>query len=399
MVRLKFFLFALLVLGLGLAHLPLLSGALSARAVEGASAEASAQASVALSEVARALEGRRLVLQGLALKLAASPEVAAAVQPRVETLRRGRGIRIVEPPIRERFAGMRAATGELVPEALKELVVLGLATEDAALYSRAGGKPSSEEALDVQAMVKAGSEGLVVEVFDAPHVFYAVPVLWSADGGRPQVAVNLVVGAPLVVEPSVLEAVAQQSGAAAIGLVKGETVVGAGPQKELAEEALQVVQGGQSGQVVKRGSVGALLAQLPVKLPILTGKADYLGGQSVLAVGSRRVLEGSPYELIAVASVVPFMRALAEYQQNALYALAGLLGFSLLWMLVMGSGGSAAKAPAAKQQQEKPKKEKKGRKGQQEEPAAEPAPVSAAAAILPEPPEPPEPSPDDFPFP
>src|SRR5690349_12714722 len=114
MVRFKFFVFALLVLGLGVAHLPLVSSPLSAEAVKGAASPATA----AISELARALEARRSSVQALALSLAGNPEVVAAVQPQVEALPRGKGIRIVEPPVGERFNALRAAVGERVPEPL-----------------------------------------------------------------------------------------------------------------------------------------------------------------------------------------------------------------------------------------------------------------------------------------
>ncbi|HEX8434927.1 MAG TPA: cell division protein FtsK, partial [Archangium sp.] len=183
MVRLKFFLFALLVLGLGVAHLPLVSGPLSARATEGAPAQAAA----AISEVARALEARRPLVQTLALKLAASPEVATAVQPRVVPLPKGKGIRIEEPPIEERFSGLRAAAKGLVPEVLQGSVVLALVTHDAALYARADGEPVSDDKLNVQELLKAGGEGVLVDAFDAPHVFFSVPVLWNPEGSQSQV--------------------------------------------------------------------------------------------------------------------------------------------------------------------------------------------------------------------
>ncbi|MFP2902559.1 cell division protein FtsK, partial [Corallococcus sp. 4LFB] len=75
MVRLKFLLFALLVLGLGLAHLPMLSAPLRARAVDGAAL----QAASGTGELARRVDARRAEVQSLALKLAGSPQVAAAV--------------------------------------------------------------------------------------------------------------------------------------------------------------------------------------------------------------------------------------------------------------------------------------------------------------------------------
>ncbi len=392
MVRLKFFLFALLVLGLGLAHLPLVSGPLSARATEGAPA----QTLLAISEVSRALEARRPLVQGLALKLAASADVAAAVQPVVVPLPKGKGIRIEEPPIDQRFSGLRAASKELVPEALQGSVVLALATNDAALYARADGEPASDAKLDVQALVKAGAEGLLVDAFDMPHVFFSVPVLWNPEGGRSQVAVTLVVGAPLELDAKALESAAVSSRVAALALLKGDKVLAtAGAQKELVDVALQSLQAGQTGHVVQRGGVRALLPQLPqVQLPMLTEPDDFKGVEAPLAVGSRRALEGG-YEVVAVSSVRPYMAALADYQQNALFGLLGLLGFSLVWTLVMGSTKAAAPAPAKKEE----KKDKKGKKkGQEDE-----APAPAAAAPLPlaaQPlPEPPVPGPDDFQFP
>ncbi|HEX8818459.1 MAG TPA: MXAN_5187 family protein [Archangium sp.] len=396
MVRLKFFLFALLVLGLGLAHLPLVSGPLSARATEGAPAQTLA----AISEVARALESRRPIVQALALKLAASADVAAAVQPVVVPLPKGKGIRIEEPPLGDRFAGLRAASKELVPEALRGSVVLALATQDgASLYARAEGEPVSDATLDVQALLKAGGDGLVVDAFDVPHVFFSVPVLWNPEGGRSQVAVTLVVGAPLELDARALESAAMSSGVAALALLKGDKVLAsAGPQQELVAEALQAVPVGQTGRMVQRGSVGGLLAQLPqVKLPLLTHPEDRLGGDAPLALGSRRALEGG-YEVVAVASVRPFMVALADYQRKALFGLVGLLGVSLVWTLVMGSGKAAAAGAPAKAKEEK--KDKKGKKGQEDEAQAS---VPAAPASLPlsaQPlPEPPVPGPDDFPFP
>ncbi|HYO56650.1 MXAN_5187 family protein [Archangium sp.] len=392
MVRFKFFIFALLVLGLGVAHLPLVSGPLIARAVE----DASAPATAAIAEVARSFEVRRLAVQGLALKLAASPDVAAAVQPQVVPLPRGKGIRVVEPPTDERFTGLRAAAKELVPEPLAGSLVLALATQEGALYARAGGEPASDDKLDVQALLKAGSEGLWVDAFDAPHVFYSVPVLWNPEGGRSQVAATLVVGAPLV-DGKALESAALSSGVAALALVKGDKVLGtAGSQKELADEGLKLLRKGQTGHVVRSGSVRGWHPQVPqVKLPLFTTFEDIQGGEAPLAVGSRRALEGG-FEVVAVASVQPFMVALADYQQIALFGLTCLLGFSLVWTLVMGSGRGAAPSEAPVKE-----KKKKGKKGQEDAGEQAPAPAPQTAAPLPVAPvqEPPVPGPDDFPFP
>ncbi|WP_043429653.1 MXAN_5187 family protein [Cystobacter fuscus] len=394
MVRFKFFVFALLVLGLGVAHLPLVSGPLSADAVKGAASPATA----AISELARALEARRSSVQALALSLAGNPDVVAAVQPHVEALPRGKGIRIVEPPVGERFNALRAALGERVPKPLTDSLVLGLVTAEGALYARGAGEASADEQFDPRSQQKVGSEGGVADAFGAPHVFFSVPVLWSPDGGHAQVAATVVLGAP-VVHKAFLESAAVNSGVAALALVQGNQVLeSAGAERELVAKALENVGAGKSGQVVERGSVRSLLAQVPrVRLPLLTNPSDTLGGDAPLAVGSRQSLGGG-LEAVAVSSVRPFMTALANYQHDALFALLGLLGFSLVWTLLMGAGHPAATAA--------PKKQKKGGK-QQEEPAGAPAagPALASSAPLAGPvfltpaPEPPTAGPEDFPFP
>ncbi|WNG19269.1 MXAN_5187 family protein [Cystobacter fuscus] len=393
MVRFKFFVFALLVLGLGVAHLPLVSSPLSAEAVKGAASPATA----AISELARALEARRSSVQALALSLAGNPEVVAAVQPQVEALPRGKGIRIVEPPVGERFNALRAAVGERVPKPLEDSLVLGLVTAEGALYAHGTGEASADEQFDPRSQQKVGSEGAVADAFGAPHVFFSVPVLWSPDGGHAQVAATLVLGAP-VLHRAFLESAAVNSGVAALALVQGNQVLeSAGAEKELVTKALENVGAGKSGQVVERGSVRNLLAQVPrVRLPLLTHPSDTLGGDAPLAVGSRQSL-GGDLEAVAVTSVRPFMTALANYQHDALFALLGLLGFSLVWTLLMGADRPSAATAA-------PKKQKKGGK-QQEEPASAPAAGPALASsplagpvFLTPAPEPPTAGPEDFPF-
>jgi hypothetical protein len=189
------------------------------------------------------------------------------------------------------------------------------------------------------------------------------------------------------------------SGVAALAVVKGNQVLdSAGAEKELVTKALENVGAGKSGQVLERGSVRSLLAQMPrVRLPLFTNPSDTLGGDAPLAVGSRQSL-GGELEAVAVTSVRPFMTALANYQHDALFALLGLLGLSLVWTLLMGSGQPAVATADSK-------KQKKGGK-QQEEPASAPAAGPAVAAsplagpvFLTPAPELPTAGPEDFPFP
>lgn len=379
MVRLKFLLFALLVLGLGLLHFPLVSGPLSAHAEEGANA----QAASAIADVARALDARRGVVQGVALKLAASRELAQALQPLLAPVQaatpgrrpvrapRGQPVQPVEralqPLTEARFAAARAVVEAALPEELRPVAIFALVTDKQTWHARVGGEPSQDEKeLPARELATTASQGVVADVSDSPYFFVSVPVLWlnelPAKGppSPPRVLATLVVGAPLVSE-NVVSHAASNSGVAALALLKGTTVVGtAGTDKALVELARTQLQPG-SAEVIQRGEVLVLLDQL--KLPMLVGVEDYFGGQAPLVVGMRRNLRNTPFEVISIASVRPFMRALADYQQNALLGLAGLAGLSVVWAFVMGMGLG-----------ERPRKaEAKGKgKASKGEPVAEP---------------------------
>lgn len=343
MVRLKFLVFAFLVIGLGLAHLPVLSGPLRVRAEEGAAAQAGA----ATAEVARRVDARRAQVQSLALKLAATPEVVSAVhalQPaaRPAPAPRKPGARPQadeapggpQPLTAERFAAVRAAAEAVLPKELQGAVV-ALVAQDVQFHAQVGGEASSDTAkLDVAALAKAGAT--VVDAFGAAHAFASVPVLWSGEP-RLQPAAVLVVGAPLV-DADTLEAAAAASGAVGLALVKGEAVVGgAGKEKALAEASLAQVKSGAGRVVLRRGQLGAMG---PVQLPVFTD-GDAMGGKAPLVVGTRQALEGTQLEVLAVAGTQAGLGALVAYQQSALMGLAGLLGLTLVWTLLMGSRKSS----------------------------------------------------------
>ena len=223
MVRVKFLIFALLALGLGLAHLSLLSGPMRARAIE----DAQAQAAAGTAEVVRTLEARRGIARAVALKLAASAELATAAQE----------LSALEPLTAEAFAPVRAAAESALPKDLTG-VVIGVVTPAGAVHARAGGEPSLDAAaLDVKALAQAEAPS-VVDAFGAPHAVAAVPLVWrfvrvpGAEKLETQLAATLVVAVPLLPEGA-LEDAAKASGTAALGLVKDER---AGGQRRGAEE-------------------------------------------------------------------------------------------------------------------------------------------------------------------
>jgi hypothetical protein len=389
MVRLIFFVSALVVLALGLTQLPLMAEPVRTQAVEGASA----RASLGVTEVAQALEVRRLSVQGLALKLASSPEVAGAVQPRVVPLPKGKGIRVEEPPLDERFAGLRGAVEGQVPEELRKELVLGLATQTGALHLRHGdAQPSGDAAvLDVQELAKAGAEGKVVEAFSSHYVFFAVPVLWSAEGGTPDVAATVVVGAPLVhAKEKLLETAASEAQVSALALMKEGTVVLQAGAQPLVDAGLKALKAGQSNVVQSTHQRLLAGAVEQVKLPLFLSPDNTLEMSAPSAVGTRRTLKGLPFEVVSVVDVQPAMARLAESQEKSLFVLGGLLVGGLLLTVVVGFFGTRAGAEAPA---------KKGKKGAEEpavEPVLAPQALTVAPTILDEPP---APSADDFQFP
>jgi hypothetical protein len=341
MVRLKFLVFAFLVIGLGLAHLPVLSGPLRTRAEEGAAAQATA----ATAEVSRRVDARRAQVQSLALKLAATPEVVAAVRelqpaarPAAPAPRNPRGPKPPQaeepagpqPLTLERFSAVRAAAEAVLPKELQGTVV-ALVARDVQFHAVAGGEPSSDAAkLDVAALAQAGVT--VVDALGGPHAFASVPLLWS--GEKP--LATLVVGAPLL-DADVLEAAVTASGAAGLALVKGEAVVaGAGKEKALAESSPGQVKAGAGNVVLRRGHLASMG---PLLLPALTD-GDAMGGKAPLMVGTRQALEGTGLEVLAVAGTQAVLGTLAAYQQSALMGLGGLLLLTVLWTVLMGSGRS-----------------------------------------------------------
>jgi hypothetical protein len=330
MVRVKFLIFALLAFGLGLAHLSFLSGPMRTRATE----EAQAQASAGTAEVVRTLEARRGIARALALKLAASAELATAAQE----------LSAAEAPTAESFAPVRAAAEAALPKDLPG-VVIGVVTPGGAMHARAGAEPSSDAAaLDVKALAQADAPS-VVEAFGAPHAVAAVPLVWrfvripGAEKLETQLAATLVVAVPLLTEGA-LEDAAKASGTAALGLVKENALVaGGGAEKRYLEESLAVLKEGQPASVIVIGPVQNLG---PLKLPVLTAGKDFLGGQAPLVVGTRRALESTPYEVVALANT-KLMGTLAAYQRNAIFGLGALLCVSLVWTVLMGSGKSRSR--------------------------------------------------------
>ncbi|HZN93824.1 MAG TPA: hypothetical protein VFB81_14030, partial [Myxococcales bacterium] len=372
MARLKFLVFALLVIAVWSAHLVLLPPPLVARSVELAMAQAQGARPLAEAQISE----RRQLLQRTALKLGAHSKLAAVVQA-------------LRPPTpkeaiaADKLQPLRALADEQAPEGIRSALVVGYTTEGGGTFFR-GAEPA--DGLDA-ALGKAGQDGMVQEAFGVSHLFVSLPV-WDRTVPEPKQVGSIVLGAPLLTD-GMMDAVAKDASLAGAGVFQGGRLVqGGGAEKAALERVAKLAQLG-SGTVVDRGATGSLG---PLKLPLFTSADDRGGGRAPLLVASRQAIEDTPYEFIALTSVQPLMAALGGYQQFALGALGVLLVLTLAWAALMGSG----EVRVAEEDEDETGRQMLPLEPREAEPPAEAAPElkppePALASTMPDPGEPGDP--------
>ncbi|MFZ5471361.1 MAG: MXAN_5187 family protein [Myxococcota bacterium] len=335
MARIKFLLFALVVFGAWLWHLWALSPLVSTRAQELAAASAASASAVMALE----LDQHRFDLQTGLLAAVGNPAVLAAAKPGYKG----------EAPSPEKFATVRQELVQAMPEALRASAVIGWINEGGAIYARAEAEPVVAKEggeFDPSSLASVSAGGTLQDAFGVPHVFFALPLAVADKPDQAKVHGHLVVGVP-VLPPGVAEAVAKELKLGAVAVLAGGKIVESSSALQASAAALeQSTQPGQT-KVIERGQVDRLG---PLQLPALTER-DPLGGSAALSVGSRQELRGTPFEVVAIADLRPWMTTLASYQRLAMFVFAGLFGLTLVWTLVMGSG--AVKRAAAKDKEEK----------------------------------------------
>jgi len=321
MVQLKFAVFAIIVLAFWIGHLFVISSSLSARAVDAATAHAIA----APASVEARIEEQRRELQRIAARASGAGAVAALVAAKAKS----------EAPSAEKFLPFRDAFVGAVPESLRDSVVLGLVNDVGDIYSSGRGKAvAGKSDLDFASLLSAGSEGIWQEALGATQVFFSFP-LASPDHADTKPLGWVVVGFP-VATPRVLEDAAKRGGLDAIALMRSGKVVSiSGPGKLKPEEIDRNITPGKTG-VARWGSLGSVG---PFKFPIYTN-GDVFGGRAPLWIASRQAVVSTPYEVLGLVTVRPFMQALANYQRLAFLGLVIILGLSLVTVALVGSPGT-----------------------------------------------------------
>lgn len=386
MNRLKFLLFAAVALVLWGYWLTTLAGGISARAIETASSSAQA----APRAVALKLEAIRTGLLTAALKAGASPAGRQkAGKP--------------EAPPADRVVAARTAALEALGEAVKGKLIVGAFNEQGALVAVGEGEPSAPPAgMEARQAAEAGASGAILTLDNVPHLFFSAPVV-GIDKGEAIAAGHLFVGLPLTLDAAALDGIARDLNLVAVGLAAGGNMVAVGGLDKKALEGL--LKSAKLGEValLNQGSVSELG---PLKFPMGTA-GDALGGKAALAVGFRRDIAGTPFEVLTISSTRPLMAALGDLQKFSVFALLGLLVLAVgVAFLLNEQVEDEAPAVVAPQLVTRPatnpplSSAAASADGMSKEPASNPVLAAAANAPLPIPEGPlgREASPDDFQF-
>jgi hypothetical protein len=295
---------------------------LSLRAVE----QAGAHAVLAPKLVAARVQERRAEIQRALLRVVANPNASRVL----ETLRSK------ETPSAESLKEVRAFLSEALPAEMRTGLVVGLVNGAGAVITR-GIASVPPENLDLSALTEAGGSGILREAFGQPHLFHSASISSN----------HLIVGAPLISD-AVMEAIIQEDGLAALGLVReGKVLQAAGPGMASVEKA-SAIPASTRAEVVERGHVARFG---PFKLPFLTA-GDLLGGAAPIAVASHQALASTPYEVVAVVSVAPAMMAIGEPQRFAVMGFLLLAGLGGVALALLGGARQAKpkeKAPSSEE--------------------------------------------------
>jgi hypothetical protein len=371
MTRVKFLLFALVVLGSWLVNLWVVAPAVATRAIDQASKQMAGVSSAVMVRV----EGRRIELQRAALRVAGAPEVLLALKLGTKA----------DPPNAERLAPVQALVSASLPEAMRPALVVGLWNEAGSIWAKGSEAPSTAtDALDLAKVASAGSAGIDAKVFGSGYLFFSVPVI-APQQSEPKTLATVVVGAPSLPEGLAEGVIAELGFTAVVLTAEGQVLVAAGGEKGSSAKLDREVKRGPP-VVVSRGSLGALG---PWSLPFATS-GDSLGGNAPLTVASRQPIKGTPFEVVSAVSLVPLLQGLADYQRTALFAFVGLLLLSVLFTAIIGSRSRSELEPE-EENGEAPAKANQPAPGLSRTPAVTPE-MELLPAI-------PEASPEDFQFP
>lgn len=304
MNRFKFLVFALVTAGLWAYHV-VVSGAAVVKAAE----QATGTLVGAGSAVALRLEAQRSELEAALVQLSTSPAVW--------NLKVG----VKEGPGADRFNAVRQVLSSVVSEANRPKLVVALLTEQGSLLAVGGAEPAAPPVgFDVVAASQGQAAGSIAVFEDVSYLFFATSLL-AVDRNEVRSVGQVLAGLPLLPDTNRLEAVARELHLSTLAVIaQNKVLLAAGSEKVRADAALKAL---KVGQVTAIGSTPVRQVG-PLSLPLFVESSSQW-------VGSRQVLAGTPFEVLAVVSLREPLEALAAYQ---LFGILALLGIVLLSVVV-----------------------------------------------------------------
>lgn len=378
MSRVKLLLFALPVLALWVLSVAGMSDQVASLA-EG---EAVSSASRAAQVLAQRLTERRAELTTIGLKLLGN----AAFQNAAKNA----GLFRAEAVTRDRFTTLRNAVMNLFPEPTEGSVVLGVWKEKGGgLFAQGRTDPvTSVPGLDMDALLQTGAEGQVLRLFGAPHLLITLSLQPASESAG---ASHVLLGLPVLPRGAVEEAQAALKLEALGVFSDGELVTGAGPEKTMLEQALNLSPSGGS-VVLKRDWVSSVG---PLRLPWVRGASMFSSRAAPRLVSTRQSLKPLAFDVVGIATVAPAMEGLAGEQRLFLYRLAGALALFLVvlvWIGLRPRGNGdedetqALRAPTLKERDAAPFATAHKPYADSSDYTPAPAPVTAAAPLSSSPP-------------
>lgn len=360
MNRVKFLVFALVALGLvgwSLKLAPTLGADTNAR-------NASVSLAGVPSAIAVKIESRRSELQAAALRVGASNTLQL---PALKTPK-------PDAPTADKIAGIRAAALEGASDALKAGLVVIVTNESGTLVTQgAGDAAAPPEGFDTAVVTAAGGAGALVSIFNASHLFYALPLVTS-DKNEVKSLGTVAIGAPLLPDAKTLfGTIRSELGLSNIAVLADGKVVAQEGDKTAIEAGVKTV---KAGPVVVT-SEGAIESLGPVAFPMMSSLTQELA--------LRRAINGTPFEVYATVSSTDGLVALAGFQKFGIGALIGLFLLSLAVTALLKSGEEEGAAMVMPPPMPVPPRAPSI-------PPTEPSKLEAPAPA-------PEASPDDFDFP
>lgn len=319
MVRLKFAIFALMFLGMGVWHIAFTTP----RLAEKASAQAAASFAALPQMVGSQFLAKKSEIRSLALSAIHAPSVLTALKTFSK-----------QTPVSEsQLEVIRTALEPRLSDDWRKVVFVGLLLDDNSLLSMGETLVTREDlGVDFTSLRDLDMEGGHVPVQGKSYWMVSSTVETLSETGE-QGSYTLLLGLPLLPLDGAEQAL-RSMGVQAIGFVSKGNFWGKGLGAADDEKMLATLANSSSGVMVPLEQ-GAVRRMGPVGFPFWT-HGDVLGNQALLKVGAKLSIPGEALDVVALVSTQEVMESVAHDQQVLLGALGLMLLVSIAGVVFIG---------------------------------------------------------------